>query len=133
MNTILTVACTTLKSSRQAVFLRSALIALLLAPLAVLHAADAPQQRPNISFSSSTTSGGRISAARGARFIKRRTSTGSPREQSQKASQRSEAQQLCEQTLNELLLGMRPMELVESMPLIPLPTPIEETADDGNA
>ena len=58
---------------------------------------------------------------------------GMGRDQSQKASLHSEAQQLCEQTLNELLLGMRPMELVESMPLIPLPTPFEETADDGNA
>ena len=55
------------------------------------------------------------------------------RDQSQKARLHSEAQQLCEQTLNELLLGMRPMELVESMPLIPLPAPIEETADDVNA
>ena len=51
---------------------------------------------------------------------------GMGRDQSQKASLHSEAQQLCEQTLNELLLGMRPMELIESMPLIPLPTPIEE-------
>jgi type II secretory pathway pseudopilin PulG len=58
---------------------------------------------------------------------------GMGRDQSQKARLYSEAQQLCEQTLNELLLGMRPMELVESMPLIPLPAPIEETADDVNA
>jgi hypothetical protein len=58
---------------------------------------------------------------------------GMGRDQSQKARLHSEAQQLCEQTLNELLLGMRPMELVESMPLIPLPAPIEETADDVNA
>ncbi len=52
---------------------------------------------------------------------------GMGRDQSQKARLHSEAQQLCEQTLNELLLGMRPMELVEAMPLIPLPAPIEET------
>jgi type II secretory pathway pseudopilin PulG len=58
---------------------------------------------------------------------------GMGRDQSQKARLYSEAQQLCEQTLNELLLGMRPMELVESMPLIPLPAPIEDTADDANA
>ena len=58
---------------------------------------------------------------------------GMGRDQSQKARLYSETQQLCEQTLNELLLGMRPMELVESMPLIPLPAPIEETADDVNA
>ena len=57
---------------------------------------------------------------------------GMGRDQSQKASLHSEAQQLCEQTLNELLLGMRPMELIESMPLIPLPTPIEETTDEVN-
>jgi len=58
---------------------------------------------------------------------------GMGRDQSQKARLYSETQQLCEQTLNELLLGMRPMELVESMPLIPLPAPIEENADDVNA
>lgn len=58
---------------------------------------------------------------------------GMGRDQSQKARLYSDAQQLCEQTLNELLLGMRPMELVEAMPLIPLPAPIEETADDVNA
>ena len=58
---------------------------------------------------------------------------GMGRDQSQKARLHSEAQQLCEQTLNELLLGMRPMELVESMPLSPLPPPIEEADDDVNA
>ncbi len=58
---------------------------------------------------------------------------GMGRDQSQKARLHSEAQQLCEQTLNELLLGMRPMELVESMPLIPLPAPVQETTDDLNA
>jgi len=57
---------------------------------------------------------------------------GMGRDQSQKASLHSEAQQLCEQTLNELLLGMRPMELIESMPLIPLPAPIEEITDEVN-
>ena len=55
---------------------------------------------------------------------------GMGREQSQKARLYFEAQQLCEQTLNELLLGMRPVELVQSMPLIPLPVPVEELTDD---
>jgi len=55
---------------------------------------------------------------------------GMGREQSQKARLYSDAQQLCEQTMNELLLGMRPMELVESMPLIPLPEPTAETPDE---
>ena len=44
------VACIYLKSVGQAVFLRSALAALLLAPLAALHAADAPQKKPNVLF-----------------------------------------------------------------------------------
>ncbi len=55
---------------------------------------------------------------------------GMGRDQSQKARLYSEAQQLCEQTSSELLLGMRPMELVEAMPLIPLPAPIQENTDD---
>jgi type II secretory pathway pseudopilin PulG len=58
---------------------------------------------------------------------------GMGRDQSQKARLYSEAQQHCEQMLNELMLGMRPMELVESMPLIPLPAPVEDTVDDVNA
>ena len=55
---------------------------------------------------------------------------GMGREQSQKARLYSNAQQLCEQTMNEMLLGLRPMELVESMPLIPLPVPVAETPDE---
>jgi type II secretory pathway pseudopilin PulG len=51
---------------------------------------------------------------------------GMGREQSQKAAIHSTAQQLCEQTMNELLLGLRPTELVELTPLIPLPRPVEE-------
>jgi hypothetical protein len=46
MKPTLTVACFHLKSAWQAVFLRSALIALLIAPLASLHAADAPKSVP---------------------------------------------------------------------------------------
>ncbi len=50
MNPALTVACTLLKSAWHAVVLRTALTALLLAPLAPLHAADAPSktEKPNI-------------------------------------------------------------------------------------
>lgn len=55
---------------------------------------------------------------------------GMGREQSQKARLYSDAQQLCEQTMNEMLLGLRPMELVESMPLIPLIEPLAETSDE---
>ena len=50
---------------------------------------------------------------------------GMGRDQSQKARLHSDAQQVCEQTMNELLLGCV-LELVESMPLIPLPQPVEE-------
>jgi len=55
---------------------------------------------------------------------------GMGRYQSQKAKLYSDAQQLCEQTMNELLLKLRPEELVESTPLIPLPEPIEETPEE---
>ena len=55
---------------------------------------------------------------------------GMGRDQSQKARLYSEAQQICEQTMHELLLGLRPMELVESMPLIPLPEPVQTTDDN---
>ena len=48
MKPTLTIACVLLKSAWRAVFLRSAFIALLLAPLAALQADDAPQQKPNI-------------------------------------------------------------------------------------
>lgn len=44
----LTLASIGLKSAWQALLLRSTLAALLLAPLAVLHAADAPKPKPNI-------------------------------------------------------------------------------------
>ncbi len=55
---------------------------------------------------------------------------GMGREQSQKARLHSDAQMLCEQTMNELLLKLRPTELVESMPLIPLPEPMQDTAEE---
>ena len=48
MKPALTVACVFLKSAWQAVSLRSALAALLLAPLVALHAADLPPKKPNI-------------------------------------------------------------------------------------
>ncbi|MFM7209164.1 MAG: sulfatase-like hydrolase/transferase, partial [Verrucomicrobiota bacterium] len=48
MKSIFTVTCIFLKSAGQDVFLRSALTALLLAPLAALHAAEQPEQKPNI-------------------------------------------------------------------------------------
>ena len=55
---------------------------------------------------------------------------GMGRDQSQKARLHSDAQELCEQTMDELLLGLRPMELLEAMPFIPLPAPVEETTDE---
>ena len=55
---------------------------------------------------------------------------GMGREQSQKAKLHSDAQVLCEQTMNELLLKLRPTELVESMPLVPLPEPLKDTAEE---
>jgi len=55
---------------------------------------------------------------------------GMGRDQSQKAKLYSDAQQVCEQTMNELLLGMRLTEPIESMPLLPLPKPLEETSED---
>jgi len=58
---------------------------------------------------------------------------GMGREQSQKARLYSDAQQLCEQTLNELLLGMRLMEPIESLPLLPLPKPLEEFSEELTA
>ena len=57
---------------------------------------------------------------------------GMGREQSQRARLHTEAQQLCERTLNEFLLKLRPPELVESAPLIPLPEPIQELNEDSS-
>jgi type II secretory pathway pseudopilin PulG len=57
---------------------------------------------------------------------------GMGREQSQKARLYADAQELCQQTMSELLLQSRPPELVESMPLIPLPRPIQETPNELN-
>ena len=50
MKPMITVACIFLKSVWQAALRRSTLIAVLLAPLAVLHAADTPSMKPNILF-----------------------------------------------------------------------------------
>ena len=57
---------------------------------------------------------------------------GMGREQSQKARLHSEAQQLCELTMNEVLLKLRPPELVESAPLIPLPEPIQDVNEESS-
>ena len=57
---------------------------------------------------------------------------GMGREQSQKARLYADAQELCQQTMNELLLQSRPPELVESMPLVLLLRPIQETPNEFN-
>jgi len=58
---------------------------------------------------------------------------GMGREQSSKARLHSEAQQICEQTLNELLLGLRPMEATESTPLLPLLPTVSESQEGETA
>ncbi len=61
---------------------------------------------------------------------------GMGREQSVRAKLRSEALQLCENTLNELLLGLRPLEPVSAAPLLavlPDTLPAEAEADQLNA
>ena len=45
---------------------------------------------------------------------------GMGREQSQAAQTLDQAQRICERTLNELLLGARPLVLGEDQPLLPL-------------
>ena len=57
---------------------------------------------------------------------------GMGREQAQKARLHSEAQQLCELTMNEVLLKLRPPELVESAPLVPLPQPIQDVNEESS-
>jgi len=42
------------------------------------------------------------------------------RRQSEKGKKLAEAQELCEQTLNEVLIGLRPLEAVEQEPLLPV-------------
>lgn len=57
---------------------------------------------------------------------------GMGRDQSQKAQNHLRAQQLCEQTLHELLLGLRPFEITEAAPLLPvmpMPGSTEERID----
>ncbi len=44
---------------------------------------------------------------------------GMGRDQATKASLQTKSQQLCENTMNELLLGLRPLEQVEGDPLLP--------------
>ena len=46
------------------------------------------------------------------------------RRQSEKAQTLAEAQQLCEQTLNEVLIGLRPLEPLEQEPLLPAEPPL---------
>ena len=58
---------------------------------------------------------------------------GMGREQSQKARVLMHAQQLCEQTIDELLLGLRPMEIAEGSPLLPLPEPVDRTDENEDA
>lgn len=57
---------------------------------------------------------------------------GMGREQSQKAALSTTAQQLCEQTLHELLAGLRPLEVSEDSPLLPLPEPIPEQVEQSD-
>ncbi len=44
---------------------------------------------------------------------------GMGRDQAHKAALHTTAQQLCENTMNELLLGLRPLELIDAQPLLP--------------
>lgn len=55
---------------------------------------------------------------------------GMGRTQANKAALHTTAQQLCENTMNELLLGMRPLELVDNQPL--LPAELEQSSDLEN-
>lgn len=54
---------------------------------------------------------------------------GMGREQSQAAETLNNAQSLCEQTLNELLLGARPLTAGEDQPLLPLDTAVMPPAE----
>jgi len=57
---------------------------------------------------------------------------GMGREQAHKAALHTTAQQLCENTMNELLLGLRPLELIDAQPLLPAeseqPSDLEDLA-----
>ncbi|MGD9855632.1 MAG: hypothetical protein AB7U20_11865 [Planctomycetaceae bacterium] len=55
---------------------------------------------------------------------------GMGRRQSLRGREMAEAQQLCEQTLNELLTGLRPLEPQEQEPLLPVGTSAEELTDE---
>lgn len=58
---------------------------------------------------------------------------GMGRDQAQKARLQMSAQEMCEQTLNELLLGLRPFEVTEGTPLLALPEPIAEENESFEA
>ncbi len=57
---------------------------------------------------------------------------GMGREQAHKAALHTTAQQLCENTMNELLLGLRTLELIDAQPLLPAeseqPSELEDLA-----
>ena len=59
---------------------------------------------------------------------------GMGRTQANKAEFQSEAQRLCEHTIHEIMLGLRPMQSIEEAPLTPLPAAgfgqLEDLVDD---
>ncbi len=57
---------------------------------------------------------------------------GMGREQANKAARYTTAQQICEQTLHEVLLGLRSVEPVEKIPLLPLSDAFGGTEEGNN-
>lgn len=55
------------------------------------------------------------------------------RTQSNRAHSTAQAQQLCEQTLNEIMLGLRPADLVLQEPLLPVGDPATDPRDPQDA
>lgn len=55
---------------------------------------------------------------------------GMGRTQADKAALQSQSQQLCENTMNELLLGLRPLEMVQAEPLLPAESEISDEFDN---
>jgi type II secretory pathway pseudopilin PulG len=55
------------------------------------------------------------------------------RTQSNRAHSTAQAQQLCEQTLNEIMLGLRPADLVLQEPLLPVGDPANDPRDSKDA
>lgn len=55
------------------------------------------------------------------------------RTQSNRAHDTAQAQQLCEQTLNEIMLGLRPADLVLQEPLLPVGEAITDPSDSLDA